>query len=227
MKGVCVAIPVTRMHLRWLGECVSSVLAQTHPPDIVSIYVSDGSCPVFKSPVHTKISCFDTTKRVSAGVARNRAVDTCGEVEYVSLIDADDLMMPYALDRILALMRRHNATIALHNYFSPGETVVRNHENLRANKMVLATSTPPMQVRAHHGHVTVKKARWVAQSNLRRGQDSEFVQRMWTGNNTFLYTHEKLTRYMRRPTAVPRRARSSLREDIFSHHHARIRGKDI
>lgn len=53
---------------------------------------------------------------IPADRARNIAARRCG-VEFISFIDADDLMLPYNLQRITHLMRTTNATVGYHNYF--------------------------------------------------------------------------------------------------------------
>lgn len=197
MASVCVGIPVAAAHLRWLPQCLKSVQAQTLRPTRITVYVSSAPCPA----LDVTVECNSTRSRVPAGIARNRAVEMCGlDVKYVSLIDADDVMMPYALERMVGLMRAHNATVGLHNYFSPGEEViVRTRSDLERDGLVRVGAMPPMVVKTHHGHVTVRRRSWKEQSRRRRGQDSEFVSEMWRANHTFVHTTEKLTRYLRRP----------------------------
>lgn len=196
MTSVCVVIPVAAKHLTWLDQCVQSVLAQTLLPSQISIYVSGAPCPVFHNPL---ISCNHSRVPSFAGAMRNRAVNQCRKnSEYISCIDADDLMMPYALERMIQIMKQENATVGLHGYSHHTDTIISHHT--LHHKNLVKDQYPPMQVSAHHGHITVASSSWLAQKEkMKRGQDSEQVIRLWKAKNRFVYTREKLTNYIKRP----------------------------
>ena len=127
--AVCVAIPVAAQHLPWLYECLESVRKQTLTVSRIAVHVSGASCPMDLGPT---VVCASSPKRRWAGVNRNRAFRLCGNATYVSFLDADDLMLPYALERMIGLMREHNASVGLHSYFED-ETVVHRHTELRSH----------------------------------------------------------------------------------------------
>lgn len=195
MTSVCVAIPVAAKHLMWLNECVQSVLTQTLPPSQISIQVSGAVCPEFHNPL---ISCNYTRVPRFAGAMRNRAVNQCRrDSEYISCIDADDTMMPYALERMIQIMKKENATVGLHDYFRNNDIIIPHDELQR--KGLVRDEHPPMQVSAHHGHITVARSRWLAQNEgMKRGQDSDHIIHLWKSNNRIVYTKEKLTHYIKR-----------------------------
>lgn len=209
MTFVCVVIPVAAKHLVWLNQCVQSVLAQTLRPSHISIYVSGAPCPVFQNPL---ISCNHSRVPRFAGAMRNRAVNQCRkDSEYISSIDADDLMMPYALERMIEIMKKENATVGLHGYSHHADTIIP-HDELH-HKNLVKDQYPPMKVSAHHGHITVARTQWLPQKEeMKRGQDSEHVIRLWKSKNRFVYTKEKLTSYIKRPLSrVPRSGRFERR----------------
>lgn len=200
--AICVAIPVAAKHLPWLRECVRSVRSGTLVPDRIAVHVSRGSCPANLGPT---VVCASSPRRMWAGENRNRAFRLCGDAEYVSFIDADDEMLPHALQRMIALMRKENASVGLHSYFDASEQVVHRHAELRAH---VHNRLPPFDLKTHHGHVTVRAAEYRPQNpDLARGQDSAFVLDMWNHNLSFVHTSERLTHYMRR-----RKSRVARRE---------------
>lgn len=104
-------------------------------------------------------------------------------------------MLPHALERMINLMREHNASVGLHSYFE-NESVVHRHAELRSH---VHHRHPPLDLKTHHGHVTVRATDYRPQDvNLARGQDSAFVLDMWKHNRSFVHTAERLTRYMHR-----------------------------
>ena len=206
---VCVAIPVAARHLPWLRECLASVTAQTMTPSRIAVHVSGAPCPKELGPT---VVCASTPTKLWAGDNRNRAFRLCGEVMYVSFLDADDLMMPYALERMVGLMRENNASVGLHSYFDD-EPVVRRHAQLRSH---VHHRHPPLDLKPHHGHVTVRTADYRLQDpKLARGQDSAFVLDMWEHNRSFVHTEERLTQYMHRNTL--RRARGPQNRRVAPH----------
>ena len=127
------------------------------------------------------------------------AVNQCRkDSEYISSIDADDLMLPYALERMIQIMKQENATVGLHGYLHQDPII--SHDKLLEN--LVKDQYLPMQVSAHHGHITVARSSWIAQKEqMKRGQDSEHVIRLWKAKNRLVYTREKLTNYIKRPMA--------------------------
>ena len=190
--SVCVAIPVAAKHLPWLRECIESVRAQTLAPSRIAVHVSGAPCLTGLGPT---VVCTASKRKRWAGDNRNRAFRLCGDAAYVSFIDADDLMLPHALERMVHLMREHNASVGLHSYFENEQVVHRPAEILHH----VHHRHPPLDLKTHHGHVTVRADDYRPQNaNLAAGQDSAFVLDMWVHNNSFVHTAERLTRYMHR-----------------------------
>ena len=193
----CVAIPCAAKHVPYLNEAVKSVATQTMRPAMIAVYVSGVfACP--RPPTYgvpLRISC--SAKPEGAGPARNLAVALCdNRQQFISFLDADDVMLPYGLQRMVQLMMENNASVGLHDYIRKDEpTLVRNH-----NEMVgqFQQRVPPLSLPTHLGHVTVRRQALIPLRHTPGKEDSMFVLDLFNRNATFVHTIEPLTRYMNR-----------------------------
>lgn len=184
------SIPCAHNHIPFLNESLQSVMRQSYPVDRISVCVSGTvRCPVYHG---INIKCF--SRRMYAGECRNIAASFCNE-EFVSFLDADDVMMPYAIERMVSLMRNDNASVGLHDY-------LRNNEKILSGLQLepfYKNNLPPLSKDAHFGHITVRRDRMIAQNkNMQRGQDSQFALELMKRGEKFVYTPEKLTVYNKR-----------------------------
>lgn len=101
---------------KWLEECCCSVFAQTYPHWEL-IVVDDGSTDGTLA-VAQKVAGGREDVRVihtqNGGVchARNTGLDAA-KGDYITFLDADDLLMPEALERLLGLIEQENCDIAI------------------------------------------------------------------------------------------------------------------
>lgn len=114
MSRVCVVVPCNQRHYAWLPLALKSIAVQSFQPHMVSIALTgfERCDPIPYVPsygLNMTLGC--ATKLLSSGAARNVGVERCGHgVGYYKFVDADDEMMPYQLERMMALMKEHNAT---------------------------------------------------------------------------------------------------------------------
>lgn len=103
-QGISVVIPC-KNYARFLGECLQSILGQTHPPDEI-ILVDDGSIDEpekvvekFKSAkiITIKVDHNSISKSQRDGILRARN-------EYICCVDADDTLDPFYLERGIKLL---------------------------------------------------------------------------------------------------------------------------
>lgn len=101
---------------RHLREALASVLAQT-VADIEVLCIDDGSqdnsawmIAEFQSR-DCRVRCFHQ-RNAGLGAARNRGLEEC-RGDFVFFMDADDLLVPNALETLLSLQRRNDADIAV------------------------------------------------------------------------------------------------------------------
>jgi glycosyltransferase involved in cell wall biosynthesis len=99
---------------RYVGESLTAILSQSHPPDEV-IVVDDGSTDGTQDELARFGSEIRVVKQANLGVAG--AMNRCFEEsrgEYVAKCDADDIWEPYKLERqVQALLSNPEIDIAL------------------------------------------------------------------------------------------------------------------
>lgn len=112
---VSIIIPVYKVE-KYLSECISSVIAQTHK-NLEIILIDDGSpdnCP----DICDSFAKEDTRIRVihkengGAASARNAGLEVFTG-DYVCLVDADDIVSPLYVERLLAAAVSHGAEAAV------------------------------------------------------------------------------------------------------------------
>ena len=226
--SICAVIACDHRHVGVVKEAVRSILFQTMPVATVAIrFSSMGRCPPRHAnlPDDRRIVTNCTTERETTGTVRNQAVRECRGEDYITFLDSDDTALPYAVQRMVDLMQRNNASVGIHDYFPKHQRkIVRNHTELvphfRAGKL------PPFNIDAHMAHSTVRRDVLIPQRNLTIGEDSWFMNDLWARNATFVYTAEKLTLYIDRtarpkfrkapvyPTRPARRRRKTWRERL-------------
>ena len=227
-SSVCVGIPCISAHLPWLPESLASVAESTLQPAMVVVALMGASASqcraaaaiLEKHSFRHELKCIE--KLEPSGTARNLAARACQKhAEFISFLDADDLMFPYTLQRMVHLMQTKNASFGYHDYVRQDQpTVVRDDEELRAiaartkeevaartNKRSpgkwnqwVGTPFHALPLDTHMGHVTVRSSEWFDQDTRHtREEDSRFAREAFLNPNVrIVHTSEKLTRYMKR-----------------------------
>lgn len=197
---VCAVVPCDARHVRVVHEAIESLQRQSLIPTTISLrFSSMKSCPARTGRLQLKKNLFTscTTSQEALGVVRDIAVRWCRGEEYITYLDADDIALPYALERMVRLMLDHNATVGLHSYYAKNtENPVYNHAKLVP--LFLPKSLPPFRMHAHMAHSTMHRSVMIKHHNITIGEDSHFMRDLWNRNAKFVYTNEKLTRYMNR-----------------------------
>ena len=114
MPKVATVIPSFN-HARYISAALDSVLNQTLPPDLL-VVVDDGSTD--ESPALLRQYAADNAHRATrielifqanAGAhnALNRGILAAGEVDYVAILNSDDLFEPARLERCVAFLEQH------------------------------------------------------------------------------------------------------------------------
>jgi glycosyltransferase involved in cell wall biosynthesis len=98
---------------RYIGDTIGSVLRQTLT-DFEMILIDDGSsdatASIVKAVADPRIRLF-SIRRAGVSAARNRGLDAC-HAPLVVFLDADDLLLPDALGRMVATMAAHPHHVA-------------------------------------------------------------------------------------------------------------------
>ena len=117
MPAISVIVPVYKVE-RYLGACVSSVLAQTFE-DFEVILVDDGSpdgCPALCDAWAQKDPRVRVIHRENGGLsaARNTGIEAA-KGRFLTFLDSDDRLEPDTLRRAYDAQRQHDADLVIFN----------------------------------------------------------------------------------------------------------------
>ena len=109
-----------------VANAVASVLEQTHE-HLHIVFVDDGSRDATKCAVEPALAGDPRDHSIVAlpantpggvGTAANRGMDACpATADYVTFLDADDVMARTALELLVAAARKHGAAVVLGDWF--------------------------------------------------------------------------------------------------------------
>jgi hypothetical protein len=113
-----VAIPCYYGHINNLFILLDSIQKQTILPD--KVVVSCSSTPFFenKNIYSFPLEIMVTEERKTAAQNRNICVSKLLDMDYISFIDADDIMHIQRIELLLEVFKRNNVDIILHNYYN-------------------------------------------------------------------------------------------------------------
>ncbi len=133
-KTVSVIIPVYNAE-KYIGRCLDCVCGQSYP-NMEIILVNDGSTDnshavcAHRAKDDPRIRIIDK-KNGGPGDARNAALDVATG-EYIQFVDADDILLPNATEKLVQAMAKHDMVIAHYNLCI---------QNSRVNKGLIKENT--------------------------------------------------------------------------------------
>jgi glycosyltransferase involved in cell wall biosynthesis len=118
-----VAIPSYVGHVNSLFKLLDSIQNQTYTPD--KVVVSCSSTKNTDFDLYTEkineytflLEIVVTEDKKNAAQNRNIAASKLTDVDYITFIDADDIMHPQRIEILLKVFQEHDCDIILHNYF--------------------------------------------------------------------------------------------------------------
>lgn len=122
---VSIIIPIYKAE-KYLQRCLESVLQQTYK-DIEIILVDDGSpdsCPLIcdnYKEKHSRIKVIHS-ENYGQSVARNKGMELASG-KYISFVDADDVLVEDAIERLIAIAEKGSYEIVSGNYFRIDEKI--------------------------------------------------------------------------------------------------------
>jgi glycosyltransferase involved in cell wall biosynthesis len=179
-----VAIPCYIGHIDPLFKLLDSIQNQTVIPDKVVISCSSTT----KTHFEFKLECYfekiqqykfflqiiTSEEKKCASQNRNIAAFKLSDMDYITFIDADDVMHPQRIEILLKVFQDNDSDIILHNYHNYHNSEIldgitkkiESHEiNIRSNSLKQCYSGClthkyyyDTNDKIHHGHVSIKQA---------------------------------------------------------------------
>jgi glycosyltransferase involved in cell wall biosynthesis len=166
-----VAIPCYYGHIQRLYDLLDSIEKQTILPN--KVVVSSSSTKDFKNDkiYNFPLEVIVTEEKQNASKNRNIAASKLNDMDYITFIDADDLMHPQRIEFLLKGFQQHNSDIILHNYFESSKGSVnsfletKQEIKIRTHTLIQNWSGCITHIngynasidKIHHGKVTVKR----------------------------------------------------------------------
>lgn len=164
-----VAIPCYHGHIQHLHNLLDSIDSQTVLPD--KVVVSSSSTEKIEITRKYKFPIFIiiTPDKKSAAQNRNIAIANLMDMDYVTFIDADDIMHPQRIEILLTVISQYDSDIILHNYSTQAfdKNCVEKFDSIdvRIASLVQSYSGCITHIggyddridKIHHSQVTVKK----------------------------------------------------------------------
>jgi len=172
-----VAIPAYYGHIQQLFHLLDSIQNQTIIPDKVVVSCSSTNESDFiehyEKIKNYTFSLYIITNEEKKCAAQNRniAAAQLSEMDYITFIDADDIMHPQRIEILLGVFLQHDSDIILHNF-----SEYTNHDNMILKKIqahdIIVKPNSLEQCYSgcikhkeysdtsgsiHHGHVSIKQ----------------------------------------------------------------------
>lgn len=210
-----VAIPCYYGHIQRLYDLLDSIEKQTIIPD--KVVVSSSSTSEFKSNkiYNYQLEVIVTEDKQNASKNRNIAASKLNDMDYITFIDADDIMHPQRIEFILKGFQMYDSDIILHNYFEssnvPSDNFFESNKEIKILTHTLARSLSGCitQIngysdrvdKIHHGQVTVKRevfeqVQFPEEREFETKEDSVFCYRVFSlPNIKHAYIQNELSYY--------------------------------
>jgi glycosyltransferase involved in cell wall biosynthesis len=188
-----VAIPCFDKHLSYLFLLLDSIEAQTLMPDKVCVSCSSTESFPSSRKYSFPLEIVLTTEKRNAAQNRNIAMDRLRDMDYISFMDADDIMHPQRIEVLRNVFEENNCQMILHNYQHGKNTIFRPVRTIevRVNTMKPTVSGGTthiehhkyFQQHIHHSQVSVHRSiidlvQFPEEPEFHRREDSAFCNRV-------------------------------------------------
>ena len=209
-----VAIPCYYGHINKLFNLLDSIDSQTIIPN--KVVVSSSSTDKLDIPKKYKfdLDLIVIKEKMNAAQNRNNAISKLLDMDYVTFMDADDIMHPQRIEILLNTFQTYDSDIILHNYQNKpysDENIFKpiNHINVRTNTLIKSWSGCITHIngyddridKIHHSQVTVKNwildvVKFPEEAEFNRKEDCVFCYRVFSlANIKHAYILNELSYY--------------------------------
>jgi len=216
-----VAIPCYYGHIKNLIVLLDSIENQTTIPNKVVVSSSSTKNLDINKKYSFDLAIIITEEKKNAAQNRNIASSKLDDMDYVTFIDADDIMHPQRIEALLYTISKYESDIILHNFSMKPFNETHMFEkiqnfNIRPNTLIRSWSGCITHVngfndsidRIHHGQATVKKdiltkLKFPEEAEYHTKEDCVFCYRVFTlPNITNSYIQNELSYYKPSNTQV-------------------------
>ena len=210
-----VAIPCYYGHIQRLYDLLESIEKQTILPDKVVVSSSSTSELTCDKIYSFPLEVIVTECKQNASKNRNVAASKLLDMDYITFIDADDVMHPQRIEFLLKGFQTYDSDIILHNYFEFSKGTIDNflgifkEINIRNHTLIQGWSGCITHIngysdsvdKIHHSQVTVKreifKSVWFPEEEeFNRIEDCVFCYRVFSlPNIKHAYIQNELSYY--------------------------------
>ena len=167
-----VAIPCYYGHIGNLFVLLDSIERQTILPNKVVVSISSTGISFENKQTYSfSLEIIITEEKQNAAQNRNIAASNLGDMDYITFIDADDVMHPERMEILLEVIKKEGSDIILHNFYDESEY----HENIfekfqtvsvRTHSLIQSPSGCITHIngyddsidKIHHSQVTIRTA---------------------------------------------------------------------
>ena len=205
-----VAIPCYYGHIPNLMYLLDSIDSQTRRPDKVVVSCSSTSEPINIKQYNFPLEIIITEDHKNAAQNRNIAASKLNDMDYITFIDADDIMHPQRIEILLKVFQETGCDIILHNYLmNDSELNHINNIDIRINELMQCYSGCIRHMdyfkyqseMIHHSQSSIKKhifdiVKYPEEKEFARREDCVFCHRVFSiPNIKNVYISNELSLY--------------------------------
>jgi len=209
-----VAIPCYYGHIDQIFFLLDSIEKQTILPNKVSVSCSSSQPFENKKTYSFPLEIIVIEEKQNAAQNRNVAASKLLDMDYITFIDADDIMHPQRIEVLLEVFKKEDSDIILHNFYDETECNANIFDKihticLRTDSLIQSWSGCITHVngyndsiyKIHHSQVTVKKnifkqVKFPEEVEFNRKEDCVFCYRVFSlPNIKNAYIQNKLSYY--------------------------------